>query len=92
MASILRISTGARTDSGAIPLKNGTTKVSYAGAGNSGEAREEPEQPVWAWFEAANTPEQIAGRLVIALAAAHWALDYCRRWLRENRYLARIEG
>lgn len=66
-------------------LKNGTVKVTYAGQGSQAEGREELEQRFWAWFEVANTPEQIAGRLVVSLAAAHWALDQCvprsqRQW------------
>ena len=58
-------------------LKNGTTKVDYLGGGRQAESRDELEQRFWAWFETATTPEQIGGRLVIALAAAHWALDQC---------------
>jgi ParB/RepB/Spo0J family partition protein len=66
-------------------LKNGTVKVTYAGGGKSGEGREDLEGRFWTWFEVAKTPEQITGRLVIALAAAHWALDECvprsqRQW------------
>jgi hypothetical protein len=58
-------------------LKKGTTKVDYTGAGTSGEARQELEQRFWAWFETAKTAEQITGRLLISVAAAHWALDEC---------------
>jgi ParB/RepB/Spo0J family partition protein len=58
-------------------LKNGTTKVLYAGQGKRAESRDELEERFWGWFETAKTPEQIAGRLVVALAAAHWALDEC---------------
>lgn len=50
------------------PLKNGTTKVTYAGAAAQQDGREELEQRFWDWFETAKTAEQIAGRLVIALA------------------------
>ena len=59
-------------------LKNGTTKVIYLGAGGrQNDRRDELENRFWGWFEAAKTAEQIAGRLVVALAAAHWALDEC---------------
>ena len=59
-------------------LKNGTTKVIYLGAGGrQNDRRGELEGRFWAWFEGAKTAEQIAGRLVVALAAAHWALDEC---------------
>jgi ParB/RepB/Spo0J family partition protein len=59
-------------------LKNGTIKVLYAGGkGQQDERRNDLERRFWAWFESARTAEQIAGRLVVALAAAHWALDDC---------------
>jgi hypothetical protein len=58
-------------------LKNGTTKVLYAGQGKRAEARDDLEERFWGWFETARTPEQITGRFVVALAAAHWALDQC---------------
>jgi hypothetical protein len=66
-------------------LKNGTVKVTYAGQRGQAGGREDVEPRFWAWFEVAKTPEQIAGRLVVALAAAHWALDECvprsqRQW------------
>ena len=38
-----------------------------------------PSQRVWAWFETARTAEQIASRLLVAIAAAHSALDECYR-------------
>jgi ParB/RepB/Spo0J family partition protein len=56
-------------------FKNGTVKITYAGQGSQAEGREDLERRFWAWFEVAKTPEQTAGRLVVALAAAHWALD-----------------
>jgi ParB/RepB/Spo0J family partition protein len=59
-------------------LKNGTTKVIYLGAGGlQNDRRDELESRFWAWFEAAKTADQITGRLVVALAAAHWAVDEC---------------
>ena len=68
-------------------LKSGKTKIAYAGGGKTGEAREELERRFWAWFEAGKTAEQTIGRLVVALAAARYAIDEVvpasrRHWLR----------
>src|SRR5687768_8170132 len=68
-------------------LKSGKTKIVYAGGGKTGEAREELERPFWDWFEAGKTAEQTIGRLMVALAAARYAIDDVvpasrRHWLR----------
>ena len=59
-------------------LGNGATKVLYTGGkGRQDERRADLERRFSAWFEAAGSAEEIAGRLIVALAAAHYALDEC---------------
>lgn len=56
-------------------LKNKKTKVHYVGSSQYiGEQTEELATRFWDWFEKAKTAEEMAKRLVIALAAADYAV------------------